>query len=189
LLAEKRQVRDVKVNERSTPCHDFDDTLSVEYTFEPSKIYAIVWDTNRKVYKDPWPFTFELLQSEEWIVAENGTKCSLFEKGPNLLAQVVFSEPVFNVSGIRMTANHSSDAICGLHAIAIETKDNCEEPDSPLYGQHLWNRNDTVATFKCDDKFKLRPLCPVNCVNGKWIGPQPNCRYLVTILYLKLNLI
>ena len=119
MVAEKRQVRDVKVNERSTPCHDFDDTLSVEYTFEPSKIYAIVWDTIRKVYKEPWPFTFELLQSEEWRVVENGTKCSLFEEDPKLMAQVVFNEPIFNVSGIRMTADHLPNAICGLHVIAI----------------------------------------------------------------------
>jgi hypothetical protein len=133
-------LRDFKVNKkenRSQFWHDFSGSPSVEYAFEPAKIYAMVWDTNRRVYTEPWPFTFDLLQSKEWRVVENGTKCSLFQKDRNLAVEAILNEPVFNVTGTRMTADHSPNSICGLQINAIETKDNCEEPDSPIYGQHV----------------------------------------------------
>ena len=95
------------------------------------------------------------------------------------MLEVTLRQPIANVFELIIFAQIRTSIICGVQIFSIETEDNCEEPDSPLYGQHVWNRNDSVATFQCDDNFTLTSSVPRNCVDGKWIGPQPKCKCFI----------
>ena len=128
--------------------------------------------------KIEWPLKIRVFSSEGWHYLVNGTEITHFEIVDKKMVKVTLSERIASRARVSELAISSGvDAvICNVQIIAIETEDNCEEPDSPLYGQHVWNRNDSVATFQCDDNFNLTSNLPLECVGVKWIGSLPKCK-------------
>ena len=125
--------------------------------------------------KFQWPFDITAISSEGSHYLKNGNQIKHVKTGGNNTVEVTFSKPIANVSELELFSGVKS-YICNVQIFSIETEDNCEEPDSPLYGQHVWNRNDSVATFQCDDNFNLTSNLPLECVGGKWIGSLPKCK-------------
>ena len=143
--------------------------------FKEATIYSISWETNLKRWMESARenFYFYGLQSQEWQFL--GNKFNVFERDNVKIAHVAMNEPIPKVTGVNITSRRPH-SVCRLQVTGIQLSENCEEPDSPVHGQHVWNRNDSVATFRCDDNFTLTSHLPLNCVGGKWIGPQPNCK-------------
>ena len=127
--------------------------------------------------KIEWPLKIRVFSSEGWHYLVNGTEITHFEIVDKKMVKVTLSERIASRARVSELAISSGVdcVICNVQIFSIETEENCEEPDSPLYGEHNWNRNDSVATFQCDDNFNLTSDLPLECVGGKWIGSLPKC--------------
>jgi len=184
----------VKVDPHKPTCYDIDRRHYVDFSFNETAVYSISWnvfnsswDTSKEleinVYSwDSWDaikFRWEDLRHENEITLDD-----------KYMREFTLHLRVVNVFKIRLIQWASmSSLLCNVQIFALESQNNCEEPDSPLNGQHLWNRNDSVATFKCDDNFNLTSDLPLNCVHGNWIGLQPKCKQFLILNYLILVLI
>jgi hypothetical protein len=196
LLAEKREVI-IKEDSPHKPalCYDFVSKEFYNFYFEEATIYSVSWETtiqNLTESEIEKPIKIRVFSSGGWHYWGNGSEIRHFENSDRQKVKFTLHEPMSNVSKLRLTSDDIVDmfsVICNVQIIAIKTGDNCEEPDSPLYGQHLWNGNDTLTTFKCDDNFNLTSDLPLNCVHGNWIGLQPKCKQFLILNYLILVLI
>jgi Sushi repeat (SCR repeat) len=152
------------------------ETKFIMLSFKEATIYSISWVTNLKRWTESRKeqhLIYYQLQSQEWQYL--GKKIDVFERNNLRITQVAINEPIPKVTGVKITSGRPH-SVCRLQITGIQLSEKCEEPDSPVHGQHLWNRNDSVANFKCDDNFTLTSHLPLNCVDGKWTGPQPNCK-------------
>ena len=181
MLAKTRQVViDGGVPYKPAVCYDIFSRIPFTFYFKEATIYSIEWETNIQSWtesKIEWPFYIHANSTEGLHYLANRTEIKHFEIGDLKIIKVALHEPMPNVSMLLIVSDVNS-VICNLYIIAIETEENCEEPDSPLYGQHVWNRNDSVATFQCDDNFNLTSNLPLECVGGKWIGSLPKCKLI-----------
>ena len=180
MLAEKRQVKiDGGIPHEPALCYNFVAHSLNNFYFEEATIYSISWETNIQNLtesKIERPLVIRVFSSGGWQYLVQRRETIHFEIDNKNMVEVTLHEPIPNVS-LRMISDVNS-VIYNLKIFAIKTEDKCKEPDSPLYGQRIWNRNDSVVTFKCDDNFNLTSNLPLNCVDGKWIGSQPKCKLL-----------
>jgi len=168
----------VKVDPHKPTCYDIDRRHYVDFSFNETAVYSISWNAFNSFWNTSKELEIvvdsSLIKTFGWEDLRHENEITLDDKN---MREFTLHLRISNVSRLGFFQWGSMrSSICNVQIFTLESHNNCEEPDSPLYGQHLWNRNDTVANFKCDDNFNLTSDLPLNCVHGKWIGPQPKCK-------------
>jgi Sushi repeat (SCR repeat) len=175
LLAKKREIKINKMTPYKVASDDF-----IEFSFNYTTVYSVSWETNLQNWTEStkeWPFDIYVYSLDKdlpfWV---QGNEIRHLKIDDRNMVEATLHERVANVFELAIFRKIENSVISGVKIFAIRTEEKCEEPDSPVHGRHLWNGRNSVATFKCDENFDLTSNLALNCVDGKWIGPQPKCK-------------